>query len=165
MGIKTSGLTRQDDIANNDLIVFVSNQNAATRVVTLTNYTDSQTDLLVNNGFINTNDLPAALINNRSVLTITGGLNIDFSIHDLVLADCSSTDIQVALPLASSAFDTANSQGKFFTLKKIDTTTNKVTVTTTGVDLIEGVATLELLGSDRPSVNIQSDGTGWWLTD
>ena len=69
----------------------------------------------------------------------------------------------VQLPAANGAGVTA---GRPYTVKRINTTLNVVTVTSAG-GTIDGVAAgtgIALAGGTYDAITVQSDGTNWWIT-
>jgi hypothetical protein len=76
--------------------------------------------------------------------------------HHTVLGDASGGSITFTLPLATTA------PGRAYWVKKIDSSSNTVTVARDGADLIDGATTL-VLASQWESYVIQSDGTNWYV--
>jgi len=75
-----------------------------------------------------------------------------------ILGDATSGAFNVTLPLASAA-----TAGRIFTVKKIDSSGNAVTLTRAGSDLIDGANTFAL-SSQNSTVTVQSDGASkWWI--
>lgn len=72
----------------------------------------------------------------------------------VVRADCSSNPITFTLPLASTA------TGRIFYLKKIDVTTNTMTILASGSDTIDGLAS-QLSSLQYESFSLISNGTSW----
>jgi hypothetical protein len=52
--------------------------------------------------------------------------------------------------------------GKLFTIKKIDSTANTVTISTTSAQTIDGASTFTI-NTAYSGVNLQSDGSNWWI--
>lgn len=75
-----------------------------------------------------------------------------------VLVDATDDDLVVSLPSAASAFN--GQVGHIYTVTKIDSSANTVTLDGDGAETIGGEATHEL-ATQFASVTIQSDGTGW----
>jgi hypothetical protein len=75
--------------------------------------------------------------------------------ESFVFADATTAAFAVTLPLA------ANFVGKPITIKKIDVSTNAVTVTPTGGDTIDGAANVPL-ATQYAKVTISSNGTNWF---
>jgi len=92
---------------------------------------------------------------NRTVVR-TVSSNTSITINDgSVYVDASLGDVTVTLPLASDAFDSVRG-GLVFTIKKIDSTPNKVIIT--AVDNIDDLSQLEI-DIYNISVSLQSNGT------
>lgn len=73
-----------------------------------------------------------------------------------VLADATSAAFTITLPKAY------NANGYIFTIKKIDSSANAVTVDGDGAETIDG-ATTQVISFQYDSVTVQSDGTEWWI--
>ena len=75
--------------------------------------------------------------------------------HHTVLCDCSSTAITITIPTAVGV------TGKIYAIKCIDDT-NTCTITATGSEEIDG-STDDITLISMESINVQSDGTNWWI--
>lgn len=77
---------------------------------------------------------------------------------DILLMDLTSGALSATLPAANI------SEGKVITVKKIDATTNNLTVQTEGGN-IDGASTATLSGSGgaKPSAAFVSDGSNWFI--
>ena len=75
-------------------------------------------------------------------------------IHSTVLCDCSSNAISVTLPRAKSMV------GRVVTVKKVDSTTNKVTIDGYASETIDGDTTVTI-PAQWTSLRLQSDGNNW----
>ena len=91
----------------------------------------------------------------RSVTTETASTTLD-STDDVVLVDASGGAITITLPAA------ATDTGREYTIKKIDTSANAVTVDGNGSETIDN-ATTAVLGRPYDAIQIVSDGTEWWI--
>ena len=91
----------------------------------------------------------------KQTKTITSSQTITTS-DEYIFCDAFGGAITVTLPTAADAI------GLTFTIKKINTGSNNVTVDANGSETIDGSATQSLTGSSRPSITIISDGTQWW---
>lgn len=81
--------------------------------------------------------------------------NYSFTANDeIILFDCSAGSLTGYLPAASG------SQGKCYTVKKIDSTTNSVTIDPNASETIDGSATYFLSGQNDV-VSIVCDDTNW----
>lgn len=78
--------------------------------------------------------------------------------NDVILMDLTSGALAVTLPAASTV------EGKIIQIKKIDATTNDITVQTAGGN-IDGSATATLSGSGgaKPGASFVSDGSNWFI--
>lgn len=76
--------------------------------------------------------------------------------NTIVLADATTSGFTINLPAAAS------SNGKIFKIKKIDTTTNIVTIDANGSELIDTSLTRQI---DVPmqSLDLVCNGTGWYI--
>ena len=102
-----------------------------------------------------------------STLTVGGGIklpvktvnatSITITTSDhTVLADASGNVITANLPTAASA------SGYQFTIKKIDSSANTVTIDGNGSETIDG-ATTAVITMQWESVTVQSNGTAWYI--
>lgn len=90
------------------------------------------------------------------VLSASTGDTLSTKQH-FVVADASAEDIGIVLP------DAAAATGKTYTVKKVDVSANSVFLSGAGTDLIEGAATLEMIGVGN-SVSVTSDSLQWHVT-
>jgi hypothetical protein len=90
-----------------------------------------------------------------SVPAIAGDITLTLE-NSTVLCDATSGAFTVTLP------DVLEFTGVVFTIKKINTSANDVTVDGDGAN-VESLSTWVLTGADYPSITIQSDGTEWWI--
>lgn len=86
-----------------------------------------------------------------SSLSVSGSADENAQV---VLANASSGNVTVTLPTA------VGNGGKYFFVKKVDSTGNKVIVS--GAPSIDGDATLELL-LQYECVQLVSDGSNWYV--
>jgi hypothetical protein len=93
------------------------------------------------------------------ILTKTTNYTTTIADHT-ILADATSSNLVVTLIASASAFATPN--GNEFTVKKIDSTANTVTVQVSGGANIDGAAT-DVLTTQYQSHNYQADGTKYWI--
>lgn len=153
-GTKENNLTVQTSMELSDFVrIFTS----GSRKITLQNLLNSSVDGLKDLGFI-TDIVNVRLRDVTNISTNYGLLLTD----DIVLVDTTSADVTINLMLASLAWNITDEQGYVFTIKKIDSSTNKVILNTAGGDLIDGEPSIELIGIDRPYVHFVSDGSNWW---
>ncbi|MDD5456415.1 MAG: hypothetical protein PHV30_05210 [Candidatus Margulisbacteria bacterium] len=94
-----------------------------------------------------------------STMNISPGTaaNIFLNMNDqVILANTANGPVSIFLPAA------ANFTGKFYTIKKIDSGKNKVTIRTNGLDKID-TDDLYFLSIQNEYVNLISDGDGWHI--
>jgi hypothetical protein len=101
-----------------------------------------------------------------STLTVAGSIavaivtkSIDYSatVNDsVILIDAMSSDRTLSLPLASTC------QGRQYNIKKIDATTNKVYISRTSADTIDGM-TQRILNFQYQSITVISNGSNWFI--
>lgn len=75
----------------------------------------------------------------------------------VILADSNSAAFTLTLPTAVGI------TGKTYTIKKTDSSANKVTIDGNGSEEIDGQTTIELL-AENDFIRVVSDGTGWKIT-
>ena len=73
-----------------------------------------------------------------------------------VLVDCSSGNVTINLPAASS------STGKIFIIKKKDSSSNSVIVDPNSTELIDGSSDFTFSSQNR-AITIQCDGSAWYI--
>lgn len=91
----------------------------------------------------------------KSDRTVTATTTLTVS-DDLLLADATSGAITVNLPAVASL------PGREFTVKKIDSSANAVTLDGNASETIDG-STTAALASQYDSVRISNDGSEWWV--
>jgi hypothetical protein len=74
-----------------------------------------------------------------------------------ILVNFPSAPFTVELPNATAI------TGQQFKIKKIDSSANAVTVTTTSAQTIDNASTYPL-PTQYDGVTLQSDGSNWWIT-
>lgn len=95
-------------------------------------------------------------INTHKKTSVSGNTTITNTSNMVYLVDATSGAVAITLPAASNT-------DKTFTIKKIDSSTNAVTVTRAGSDTIDG-ATTYVLSVQYQSVTILADGsTSWYV--
>ena len=75
---------------------------------------------------------------------------------ETILANSSTGVVTITLPTAVGV------AGKVYTVKKIDSSANAVTVATTSSQTIDGTTTYSL-ANQYGGVNVQSDGSNWYI--
>lgn len=92
---------------------------------------------------------------NPSVPIATKTSNYTIVISDgIILGDTTSANFTITLP------DATTCKGKEYTIKKIDSTDNYMTVNTIGGQTIDGVSPM-YIGMPNSSYQLRSDGTNW----
>lgn len=153
-GNKETNLTVETSMRVNDFVRIVT---SGSRNITLANLLASSVDELKSLGFI-TDVVDVRL---RGVINISSNYGLLLT-DDIVLVDSTGGNVTINLMLASAAWNATDEQGYIFTIKKTDSSTNKVILNTSGGDLIDGEPSIELIGIDRPYVHFVSDGSNWW---
>jgi len=92
----------------------------------------------------------------RSDTTITAGTTTLDATNDIVYCNAVGGAITVNLPAAAS------SDGRAYTIKKIDSSAYTVTIDGNASELIDGVQT-QVISYQWTSVTIHCDGTGWYI--
>lgn len=102
----------------------------------------------------------AGLSNNKNIRNVTADWTL-ISSDDLVVADTTSSIINLTLPLASSV------SGKQFFIKKANNAPNDLILNISGGDLIDGAATFSFNANgltNYGSLTLMSDGvSNWWI--
>jgi hypothetical protein len=86
----------------------------------------------------------------------TADYTLSAATDDVVLFDVSAASRVASLPPAAS------NNGAQFTVKKIDASTNTVTLDPNGAELVEGAATL-VLTEQWEAATVVCNGVGWYL--
>jgi hypothetical protein len=74
-----------------------------------------------------------------------------------ILVNCAAEPLTTLLPGAATV------SGQQYKVKKIDSSANAATITTTSSETIDGSLTY-VLGTQYKSATVQSDGSNWWVT-
>jgi len=90
-----------------------------------------------------------------TVVTVTTTYTV-LSTDDIVLCNATGGVFTVTLPLATS------SSGLVYNIKKIDTSTNAITIDGNGTETIDGNLTIELILQNQ-SVTLCCNGTSWYI--
>lgn len=96
-------------------------------------------------------------------LYITSNTTLDANTH-IVYVDATSGSITVTLPAVSGVSNISSNQGQgiVYTIKRVDTSGNTVTVTRAGSDLIDGATSFNLVSME--SKNLQAaTGANWYI--
>lgn len=95
---------------------------------------------------------PAGFLTTSSV---TGAVTLDAT-YEVVLADATSGAFTVTLPAA------ATNEGRDYTVKKVDSSANAVTVDGNGSETIDGETT-QVIAIQWDAAHIVSDGSNWLI--
>lgn len=111
----------------------------------------------------------AEIINNlssdsdsMSFVSIVSDLNLVKTSPRVILCDTETTTINVTLPSAAVALDSATAS-RVYLIKKTNPNVNDVNVLTTGSELIDGATSITLAGSQYPYVEVMTDGSTWHI--
>jgi len=74
----------------------------------------------------------------------------------VLLVDASAAAVTVTLPL------TADTNGQSFKIKKIDSSSNTVTIDGNGSETIDG-STTQIIYFQYDAIEVHSDGTNWYI--
>lgn len=94
-----------------------------------------------------------------TISTKTAAYTIALS-DNMILVDATAAMVVITLPTAASAFK--NGIGQRFSIKKIDSSANAVTVKGNGSELIDGMNT-QLNGNQYDCLTVQSNGTAYYV--
>lgn len=109
-------------------------------------------------GGLAANALAATSIANsgtQAVLVTTITSSATLGTHNVVLVDATSGAVVPTLPPAAA------SAGRCYTVKKIDSSGNNVTIAGNGAEVIDGANT-KVISSQWTSVRIVCNGTAWF---
>ena len=143
-------LASASQVSENDLVPVWSQTNSATRKVT---WQKVISDLNIAT-MVDVN--PAIVsVNANTTLSVE-----DIQSIDIILCDTSGAPFTIQLP-DISLLDSGNS----IKFKRIDTTTNQLTVLPNGSNTIEGDPSMTLSGNQRPSAELITDTLDWYIFD
>lgn len=94
-------------------------------------------------------------IKRRDVTKTTGTYTLDY-MYDVILCNCAGGDITLNLPAVAS------SEGFGYTIKKIDSSGNTVTINGNALETIDDEET-QVIGFQYTSLQIVCDGAEWWI--
>lgn len=106
------------------------------------------------------NDNPASTLDisgsiSKPIETITTNTLLD-NTHSTILVDAASGDLTIDLPAATAC------KGRLYCVKKIDSTTNTITIDGNGTETIDGDL-VKQINIQYVSITIQSDGSNWYI--
>jgi hypothetical protein len=92
--------------------------------------------------------------------TITSDTTLTVQNCGLVLVDCTGGNVALTLPTSGSTTDDA-----IYNIRRLDSTTNTLTVTRGGSDTIEGASTAVSIGAlNNWAIQLPAGGTDWKVT-
>jgi hypothetical protein len=106
------------------------------------------------------NNAPATITWENNSLATIDWLNNIYLItanNATILVNCAAEALSTLLPAAASV------SGQQYKVKKIDSSNNAATITTTSSQTIDGALTYSL-STQYQSATVQSDGSNWWVT-
>ncbi len=106
------------------------------------------------------NNAPATITWENNTPATIDWLNNIFPItanNATILVDCAAEPLFTLLPGAATV------SGQQYKVKKIDSSANAATITTTSSQTIDGSLTY-VLATQYKSATVQSDGSNWWVT-
>ena len=137
-------------------------KDGASRIINKVNFVSDIASDLISYGFLTTASLPVSVSQIRPYREIVAGTTL--LITDSVLGvDSTSGNIGVNLLLASEAYNTTTLAGQSFTIKNVSSDANKVTISSSGSDLIDGYASIELDSTDQPFITIMAISNNRWI--
>ena len=133
----------------------------SSRKITCTDFADVMSPLLQTIGFL-TASAPTSSTEFHKITKILTNYNV-ISTDSVILCNTSAGVLGVNLPTALSAWDATLGVGQHFTIKRTTTDLNKVTVTPSGIETIDGDTAYDLVGPNLVSISVVSDGTNWHI--
>ncbi len=97
---------------------------------------------------------------NGSLATAVVSVNSNYTLtatNSLVLVTTGGSNRTITLPAASGC------TGRIYTIKQIDSGTDKVTIDANGSEKIDGALTSTRVNDQWKSVTVQSDGSNWYI--
>lgn len=94
-------------------------------------------------------------IRRRDITLTAGAYNLDTT-YDEVLCNCAGGAITLNLPAAAS------SEGFSYTIKKIDSSANTVTIDPNAGETVDDQGT-QVIAYQYTSITIVCDGSEWWI--
>lgn len=148
--------TGASDWVSESIYEILTNKSTSTTLASASNTTYPST--LAVKTYIDNED--AVYQKKISGTPLTANYTATLTDHTL-LVDATSGNLTITLPTAASAYNTT-SGGYVFTVKKIDTSANTVTIKGDGAETIDGVNT-QVLSTQWMSYQVQSNGTNWFI--
>ena len=159
MGRKESELTSNTTMSVSDFIRIVAD--SASRLMTVTNFASVLEDPLIDLGFLTSDTISSGIVNKHKITRIATNYAL-LDTDDTILADVSAADLTINLMQAIAVWDASTSKGQVFTVKlELTSGSNKVIIDPNSSELIDGSATLELIGPNKVFASFVSDGSNW----
>lgn len=139
--------------------------NSASQTANLTEWRNSAGTALSamdesgNLGLLTSNPTSTLQING-SLATAVVSVNSNYTLtatNSLVLVTTGGNNRTITLPAASGC------TGRIYTIKQIDSGTDKVTIDANGSEKIDGALTSTRVNDQWKSVTVQSDGSNWYI--
>jgi len=124
----------------------IDNSNTSTPLI----YGEFDNDAITING---SHEITKA-VRTSAIETVTAASDTLDDTNHVVLCDCTSNAITINLP------DASGNTGLTYIIKKVDSTSNTVTINGNASETIDG-ATTQVIGFQYDSVRIVCDGTSW----
>jgi hypothetical protein len=148
--VSSSDLTASDYVR-----VLVS---GSSRNIEVTDFVTALTPVLTSAGFV-TNTSSAVTINVK-----TKSSNYGLTVDDrVILVNTASGNVNINLPAAADVWDAINSTSQEFTVKRITTDVNYVSLLPNGAELIDGNSAFNIVGPSLGSVTFVSNGSNWFI--
>lgn len=153
-------------VMGNNVVVSANVSNSS--VVNTDNFNLTQSNVSYSNGVLSTawNPLYSSILK----ITASGGmgfiLNMDET-HGTIIGDCALNTIDCYLPDPATVIE-YDSEGmgfsKIYKFIKIDSSANNMNINPNGAELINGL-TVKTLTTQWQTVQVQTDGTDWYIVD
>jgi len=163
MSIKEGSLVTvsEAEITGGDYVRVLDGDNS--RKITVSDFADVMNPLLVALGFLNSTGSGSGKLFGK-VTTVTSNYGVLDS-DNIILCNTTAGVVSITLPTAASAYTAANQVGQVYTVKRITTDANKVSVIPPGAETIDGNTSYDLVGPNLTSITFVSNGTNWFIID
>lgn len=109
--------------------------------------------------FVGTLSTPSRRVLTNTVTAAALSLDANPTIYDTLLCDPTLAPQTITLPNPVTAGNT----GRRYTIKRVNTSANTVTVNSAGGATIDGAASQVLAGGTLNAITVVTDGTAWWI--
>lgn len=154
IGLETASFGTTDVTINNSMLEIVSNKLTSTTLTGASNSNYPST--LSIKTYTDTEDA----VDQKQISTKTANYTVTLT-DRTVLVNATSGNLVITLPTAASAYS-ATLGGYTFIVKKVDSSTNTVTIQGNGAETIDGSNT-QVLAAQWMSYQVQSNGTSWFI--